>query len=167
MKVDVDSETIHKLGIHHEAVAIIVYDKDAKILFIKRNKNKLGGGKWEIPATHVSDFGYFKDGLCCIEREIGIKDIQLDYLGKFNYYCELKTKTGKMIENETVHVLLAKYNGEELQTKNEHIEEIIWFTIEELIDRINKNSDEFCFWSLEGICALTDDLIIYFQKHKL
>lgn len=166
MKVDIDIELVHKLGIHHESVAVIIYNKNKELLFIKRNKNKLGGGKWEIPATHSTDTGYFNDGLSCVERELGIRNVSLSYLGKFDYCCKIATRNGGMVENETVHVLLtelAEYESGSPQNSNDDIEDYKWFSLDKLVERINKEPEEFCFWTIEGVKALTTALIEYFQ----
>lgn len=42
--VQLKNDKLHKLGILHDAVAIVIMNKNKEILLTKRSKNKLGSG---------------------------------------------------------------------------------------------------------------------------
>lgn len=122
--INASIEECHKYGLLHDAVAVILFDKDDRILFISRSRNKLGGGKWEIPATHSTGIGWFNDGLHCIKNEIGVTNVNLGYLGEFHYSAEVDD----VKENENVHVLIAEFNG--LPKPNpEHCTDFAWIPL--------------------------------------
>lgn len=170
--VNATIEDCHKFGLLHDAVAIVLFDRDDNVLLILRSDNNLGGGEWEIPATHCFGSGYFPDGYQCLEKEVGIKNVQLDYLGDFHYHCggfckDLPQK--KFIENEMVHVLIAEFNGI-IKPNKEHCSEFMWVPLgwifSEGFTSVASKKFNFAYWLDEGIVAMYDKVCEYIDKKR-
>ena len=127
--VNATIEDCHKFGLLHDAVAIVLFDMKDNVLLVLRSRKKFGGGKWEIPATHCFGSGYFPDGYRCLEDEVGVKDVNLDYLGDFHYCVHV----GDLIENEIVHVLIAEYDGL-VRPNQEHCMDFAWFPLSQIFN---------------------------------
>jgi len=164
--VNITIEDCHKFGLLHDAVAIVLFNKDDSVLLILRSDNNLGGGKWEIPATHCFGSGYFPDGYRCLKDEISVENIQLDYLGDFHYQCEGFCKDfpqKKFIENEMVHVLIAEFNGI-VKPNMSHCSEFMWIPLSWILYPLKP--DNFAYWLHEGIVAMYDKVCDYIDKKR-
>lgn len=97
-------------GIRHRAFIILLF-KNSEVLLQKR-KHKLWDNYWDITAaSHVlhlknKDETYIDAGRRCLKREYGIKQVNLEKIGGFNYYEQYD----KFCENEYCAVLIGKYN---------------------------------------------------------
>ena len=163
--VNATIEDCHKFGLLHDAVAIVLFDMKDNVLLVLRSRKKFGGGKWEIPATHCFGSGYFPDGYRCLEDEVGVKDVNLDYLGDFHYCVHV----GDLIENEIVHVLIAEYDGL-VRPNQEHCMDFAWFPLSQIFNDgfTVEASRKFGYaqWSHEGIKAMFDKVCEYIDKKR-
>jgi isopentenyldiphosphate isomerase len=157
--VNATIEDCHKFGLLHDAVAIVLFDREDRILLILRSHNKFGGGKWELPATHCTGFGYFPDGYRCLEGEVGIKDVSFDCLGDFHYSVDV----GDVKENEIVHVLIAEFDGLIRPSPN-HCIDFKWISLDDAFQ--NSCSEDYTYWLQEGIDAMYDKIRVYIDKKR-
>lgn len=148
-------EEIHKYGLLHESVNIIIFNSKKEILFVLRPKHRLGGTGYEPLAMHLSGDGMFLDAQACVERKLGIKEkLNFEYIGKVRYKAEFKEGT----ENEISHTLIAEYNGE-LSPNPLNVEKIKWIKFED-IETNSKN----LLWTNRGIEQVYSKVKNYFKK---
>lgn len=145
-------EELHKLGILHDAIAVIILNKNKQILLTKRSKNKLGAGLWEIPGSHIrKDEGFYISGSRCLKKELNIDIDKFEYIGKFKYFVKINNE----FENEKVYVILCYYDGL-IEPNPEEVEDFKWISLEELKNQM-KNYN-ISFWLKEGFKIFYDDI---------
>jgi isopentenyl-diphosphate delta-isomerase type 1 len=113
-------------GLIHRAAHILVFNSTGQLLLQKRSMNKdIQPGKWDTSVGgHVeSGESYEKAAYRELEEELGIKNVNLDYL--YDY------KMRNEIESENIRSYLCKFNGR--------------------IDFNKDEIDEICFWKIEEI----------------
>jgi isopentenyldiphosphate isomerase len=160
MQVEASLEEIHRYGLKHKAVAVILYNRNKEILITLRGRKKAGGGFWEMPATHLEHDGYFSTGEECVKRELGITgDLKFGYLGSFEYKIDLDGYR----ENEVVEVLVAGYDGD-IKLNADEVEGMKWVTLDYLLFEVINHPETCTFWLMKGAMALEKKLREYFDK---
>lgn len=82
---------IVKKGLLHRAVAVVVLNSKEELYMQKRSQNKiLFPGRWGIGAGGGVDLGESYEGAAKreLEEELGISDVDLEYLFDFSYRSE-------------------------------------------------------------------------------
>lgn len=143
-----DREIAHEgEGILHRAIAILLFDKEGKILLAKRSQEKkLWPGFWDASCcTHPLDGeDYIKAGERRLPEELGIECNNLEYLTKFQYQAKYKDVGS---ENELCALLVGRCENEiKFNLNPKEVEEIRWISPEDLKKEIEESPDEFTPW---------------------
>jgi len=130
-------------GIRHRSVQIWIVNSKGELLLQKRSKNKrVCPSTWESAASGGVDAGesYGRAAQRELEEETGIKT-RLKKLGK--EYIEFDY--GKDIHNkEFTGLFLGFYDGEYF-AKEDELEELKLFTVEEIEKMLKEDEDQFTF----------------------
>lgn len=142
-------------GKRHLAITVLLSNSKEQVLLQKR-KHKVFNSIWDFTgATHHlhkadgSDETDQQATLRCLEREYGIKDVQVKKIGEFNYFA----KDGKNCENEHCMMMIGEYNGE-LNLNPEAGYEYKWMGKKEFLEDIKKNPQKYSAWANEGVRLL-------------
>ena len=136
-------EECHKgKGKRHRAFVVFLFDSKGRILLQFRNKNKLGGNRWDITATSHVRKGETYDSAAerCMKHEIGIS-APLKKIGAFVY----TESYGDYSENEYCVVLIGKFSGKVTPNKEE-IDEIKYTALGELKKDVEKKPNFYTKW---------------------
>ncbi|MGA1842788.1 MAG: NUDIX hydrolase [bacterium] len=110
----------------HRAAHILIFNSAGRLLLQKRSMNKdIQPGKWDTSVGgHVeSGESYEKAAYRELEEELGIKNVDLDYL--YDY------KMRNEIESENIRSYLCRYDGQ-IDFNRDEIDEIRFWEIEEI-----------------------------------
>ncbi len=134
---------LHKSGKWHKVVGIIIYDFNKKLLMQQRALNEISDpGKWDISAA-----GHVNSGETEIEavkrelsEEIGLnlKENQIELFMSYKKEVNNKTVNKKHLED----IYIAQIDAEsinEFTIQNEEVEQVKWFSINELKELIQNN----------------------------
>ena len=120
----------------HREVGVIIIDNENKILLQKRSKyKKVFPGMWSITAGHILK-GYSPDDTSHLEleEELGF-DTKLIFLDKeFHSYNH---------ETHFMYYYLGKYNKEEIKLELAEVEQVGFYSQQELNDLINNEEESF------------------------
>jgi len=136
--------TVHKKGLLHRAFSIVVFNKEGKILLQKRSKDKYhSGGLWsntccshQKPGENTLDAAKIR-----LDREMGFST-ELEEIFSFKYKIKFKND---LSEYEFDHVLIGYYNSDPNPDKEE-VESWKWADINDLIEDMKINSDDYTYW---------------------
>jgi isopentenyl-diphosphate delta-isomerase type 1 len=112
------SECHNGLGKPHRGFVVFLFNNSGEILIQFRNKEKVGGGRWDGSAgSHVLDSeNYQVAAERCLRNEFGIDYHEnLIDCGAFVY----EEHFGKDSENEYCKVFVGEWNGEFIPNKDE------------------------------------------------
>ena len=139
-------------GKRHRAFVIFLFDDNGKVLLQFRNKDKLGGHRWDITATSHVRNGETYDTAAerCLKYELGIS-VPLQKIGAFVY----TESYGDHSENEYCAVLIGKFNGKVTPNKEE-IDEIKYATLDEIKTDVKKNPNLYTKWFRGSFSILYD-----------
>lgn len=129
-------EKYHQLHYPKESVAVVIFNENDDILFVKNYRYTLGRPEWEIPAGGIESG---ENATSAARREVleetGCELKELEYLFSEN--------PSHSMSDEIIHIFMAKVSAEnDIQDKNE-ISEKRWFKKNEYLDllRMNKTKD--------------------------
>lgn len=131
-------------GLYHRIARVILKNSKGEILMQRRGENdKDMGHRWDQSAAGHVDEG--EESLTAayreLEEEIGIKGIELTHVGTF------QTENINIEKNETVRrfndLYIAKYDGNDFKLNPREVAEIKWMNIDDLIDQMKENSENF------------------------
>lgn len=142
----------HKAPILHRAFSVFLYYGN-KLLLQKRQKNKYhSGGLWaNACCSHQrANKEFWASVYDRLNFELGIKEaLDLTELFTFTY---LSKYANDLFEYEYDHVILGEYDQQKpINFNKEEIEEVKWWTLEELENEIVANPQNFATWFI--ICA--------------
>jgi isopentenyl-diphosphate delta-isomerase len=132
-------------GLTHRAFSIFIFNNKNEILIQKRAKGKmLWPGFWaNTCCSHPrKDESYKKATKRRLKEEMGI-DVNLKLVFKFYYQAKYKNIGS---ENELCAVLVGKYNGDEINSNPEEVEEWKWISVKELKKDIKQNPNIYAPW---------------------
>lgn len=134
---------LHKSGKWHKVVGIIIYDFNKKLLMQQRSINEISDpGKWDISAA-----GHVNSGETEIEavkrelsEEIGLnlEENQIELFMSYKKEVNNKTVNKKHLED----IYIAQIDAEsinEFTIQNEEVEQVKWFSINELKELIQND----------------------------
>ena len=162
----VSRDECHKKGLWHKAVVVFIISNDNKrILLQQRSANKkLWPNLWDITAGgHVlsGEFGY-NTVIRETKEEIGI-DIDksdLEFIG-----CTTsETISGDIINRHfnEYYIVHKDVDLKDIILQKEEVQDIKWFTKEEIVDKINNN-----YKDLTEKTGCWDYLVKYFEMNML
>lgn len=141
-----DKLTVHKEGLLHRAVSVILITSDHKVLLQRRAMTKYHSpGKWaNTCCTHPM---WNEDNIEACKRrlkeELGIESNQWFYWKTIHY---VENVGNGMIENEIDHVYLT-FSDEHPSPNPREVMQYTYIPIEELKDWIKNNKSICTFWS--------------------
>lgn len=138
----------------HRAFIVLILDSKNRMLIQLRNKNKLGGNRWDAAAVSHVRVGetYETAANRCMEYELGIST-PVTKLSGFVY----TERYDGFSENEYCSVLVGKSDGKVSPNKKE-IDDIKYVNISDLVVDIRKNSTRYTEWFKRGIEIFLDSI---------
>ena len=135
----------HSQGYWHRAVYAFIIDQNSNVLLQKRSKDKkLWPGKWDVTVGgHVRTGEFGRQAVireCKEELGIEITDDDIKYIvGTTSVY----NKNGYINNHyDECYLILKQIDTKSLKLQKEEVEDVKFFTCEDLINRINNNYDE-------------------------
>ncbi len=148
-------------GIHHLAITVFIFNSKGELLLQKR-KHEVFDNLWDNTASthqlHLSDGSDESDEaatLRTLDREYGIKNVELQNLGGFNYF----KKIGDLCENEFCKLLIGTYDGE-VKLNPEVGYSYKWVSKKDFLQELEKNPEEFTPWCKVAIGILKEKGIL-------
>ena len=135
-------------GIRHRAFAVLIENSKGQVLMQKR-KHVLWDGFWDMTAIshnlHFDDHDetYAEAGNRALRVEMGIARVDLKNVGGFPYFV----KFGKMCENEYCAVLLGKYDGKLVPSKDA-VYDYKWIDKKAFITHCLKEDPTYTPWAI-------------------
>ena len=142
-------------GRRHLAIAVLLYNREGKVLLQKR-KHKVFYDIWDVTgATHPlhrengTDESLEEATLRCLKVEYDIDNITLKNLGAFNYFA----KYDGLCENEHCYLLVGEYNGD-FKLNPEVGYGYKWIDKQEFLKDIESKPENYSPWALESVKLL-------------
>lgn len=142
-------------GKRHLAITVLLYNKKGQVLLQKR-KHKVFNDIWDLTgATHPlhnlngNDESFEQATLRCLDREYGIKGVDLVNSGSFNYFA----KYGEFCEHEHCAILIGEYNGK-FKLNKEVGFGYKWIDKHKFLKDIGKNPNSYSPWAMKGVKIL-------------
>jgi len=154
----------HKDGLYHRTAHVWVYNGKGEVLLQLRAKSvPFFPGKWDMSAGgHINTGEEEKESaLRELKEELGLSATEIDL--KFFKIKRVRNVFRKMINNEFFYIYFLKCsnNLNTFQLQAEEVQEVKFYPIDQLEQRLKTNSDEFCphgdYWS-EVINYIRSDL---------
>ncbi len=141
----IDRWTAHSgKGIKHLAFVIFVLTDKNEFILHKRPERKVGGGKWDTPASHIL-VGETKEKAMtrCLEEEYGtIGKLKFDH---FNGYSYEETYDDGTCENEFCLVSICKYDGK-IKPNPLEVTELKKLPAKKALNEWKNNSEKYTIW---------------------
>lgn len=155
---------VHQHGFLHRAFSIVVFNENNELLIHQRTSHKYhSGGLWTNTCCghpnaneEINQAAHRRLG-----EEMGF-DTSLDFLFKFQYRAEFENG---LVENEIDHVFIGNYN-ETFEVNPEEVADYKWITVEELLENVSQNPENYTFWfkeilkSNEFLAYITSNLVL-------
>ena len=143
----------HKKGLLHRAFSGFVFNKKGELLLQKRALGKYhNGGLWSNTVCSHPRKG--EDVLDAAKRRLKEElGFELDFLAKRKYFIYKAEFENGLTEHELDHVLVAKYDDQEIVPNPDEVAEVKWISIPELKRLIKSNPKEYTYW-LKEILAI-------------
>lgn len=137
-------EVCHEKGLWHRAIYGFIFNEQGEVLLQKRSKTKkLWPGLWDVTAGgHVLAGEFGEQALIReVKEELGIeiKENEIRYLvGSTSSNIK-----GNIVNNHfnECYIITKQVKIEDVNLQKEEVEEIRWFTKQEILERINNNFD--------------------------
>ncbi len=151
----IDREIVHKEGLLHREVGVIIINEENEILLEKRSPTKKQSpNKWALCAGHIEAGDVPENAIIReIKEEIGI-DVAIEELE----CIEILRRNKKFIENNQYNncfIYLWKYNtnikAEEYIIQEEEVSEVKYFDIQEVANAVEHQNEQFAFSDEEYI----------------
>lgn len=134
----------HEQGLWHRAIYGFIFNEQGEVLLQKRSQTKkLWPGLWDITAGGHVLVGEFGEQALIreVKEELGIeiKENEIKYLvGSTSTNVK-----GNIINNHfnECYIITKQVDINEIKLQKEEVEEIRWFSKEEILERINNNFD--------------------------
>lgn len=134
---------LHKSGKWHKVVGIIIYGFNKKLLMQQRSLNEISDpGKWDISAAGHVNSG--ETGIEAVKRELSeeiglnLEENQIELFMSYKKEVNNKTVNKKHLED----IYIAQIDAEsinEFTIQNEEVEQVKWFSINELKELIQND----------------------------
>lgn len=142
----VDRKEVHKKGLWHREVAILILNEKNEFLIQKRaSTKKLAPNMWSLTAGHIeSGETIEKAVLRETEEELGIKNLNIK---NFKFICVEKcnSTSGNIINNHFKYIYLLKVNfkiNDYIIQKSE-LSEVKYISFE-MLEEIYNNKEKYC-----------------------
>ena len=135
-------EVCHEKGLWHRAIYGFIFNEKGEVLLQKRSQSKkLWPGLWDITAGgHVLAGEFGEQALIReVKEELGIeiKQEEIRYLvGSISSNVK-----GNIVNNHfnECYIITKQIDIDQIKLQKEEVEEIKWFTEQEILERINNN----------------------------
>ena len=133
-------------GIHHLAITVFIFNSKGELLLQKR-KHKVFDNFWDNTASthqlHLEDHDESDEEatLRTLIREYGIKEVELQSLGGFNYF----EKIGGLCENEYCKLLVGIFDGE-ISLNPEVGYSYRWISKDDFLNELEERPEEYTPW---------------------
>lgn len=161
----VEREIVHEMGLWHREVAVIIVNKEGKILLEKRAPTKKQSpNKWALCAGHIEAGDIPENAIVReMKEEIGV-DISIDEL-EFIKPAVRNIKFNDNLYNRAfqyTYFWITDKKESEFTVQQEELTEVRYFDIEEVKNRVINKDKNFAFSDEEYIT----DIINIVEKKK-
>ena len=137
-------DVCHEKGLWHRAIGAFIFNEKGEVLLQKRSQSKkLWPGLWDMTiGGHVLAGEFGEQALIReVKEELGIevKENEVRFLA-----CSTSTNLkGNIINNHygECFIITKQIDIEQVKLQKDEVEEVKWFTKQEIIERINNNYD--------------------------
>lgn len=149
-------------GIKHQAIQIILVDDKDRLILHMRSREKISGGKYDAPTTHVlKGEAWEKAARRCLKNEYGIEDeVDLALLGKFSYK---KKFADNKCENESCLVAYGCYGGE-LKPNGEEMDFLYLVKQARLLEDLKERPRMYPIWFKKTFNIYKNEVYFGFLK---
>jgi len=138
---------VHQQGLLHRAFSILVFNENNEFLIHQRTSHKYHSGNLWTNTCCGHPNANEEIGVAAHRRlgeEMGF-DTSLEFLYKFQYRAEFENG---LVENEIDYVFVGTYNDSFIVNPDE-VADYKWVTLENLLEDVSKNSQNYTFWFKE------------------
>ena len=152
---------VHEVGLWHRGVHVFLFTQDGKMLVQKRSADRASSPS--LLDCSVSEHvkageSYLEAAIRGMKEEMGVEEIEIKPLFKF------RMKYGAN-DNEISVLYEGKIKPEQVKFDSVEIEEVGYYSIEEIQNKMESEKTEFCGWFVEILNQYTGRSV---QKlHKL
>lgn len=135
----------HQKGVLHEAISVIIFNKEGKMLIQQRAFTKYHwAGIWSNTCcSHPRSGESFEDAAKRrLKEELGIVT---PLKKEFSFIYKAKDEKSGLTEHEFDWVFTGTYDGA-FEFNPDEINAVKWVTKEELLDDMKTNPDKYSFW---------------------
>jgi isopentenyldiphosphate isomerase len=137
--------TVHTLGLQHRGVHVFLFTQDEKLLVQKRSADRAASPSaldCSVSEHVKADESYFDAALRGLKEEMGVEGIEITPLVKFRMNYGVN-------DNEISTLYTGRVDPARVKFDPVEIEEIYYYTLNELENMRAKGGMEFCGWFLE------------------
>lgn len=125
-------EKYHQIHYPKEAVAVVIFDANDRILFVRNRRYTIGHPEWEIPAGKIEEGESNEDAAAREAKEESGCD-----LTELRYLCSQNPANG--MSDAVVHCFAARVGKEGALTDTDEISSKQWFTRQEYTELLRVN----------------------------
>jgi isopentenyl-diphosphate delta-isomerase type 1 len=137
--------TAHELGLQHRGVHVFLFTSDGKMLVQKRSADRIASPSMLdcSVSEHVkAGENYFDTAIRGMKEEMGLDGVEIKPLVRFRMNYGLN-------DNEVSMVYEGKVDPDKVKFDPIEIEEINYYSINELQEMIKEGNIKFCSWFVE------------------
>ena len=138
---------VHKLGLRHKGVYLIIQDEQGRIFLQQRAKDKdLMPSVWDLSvAEHLKPKESYRDACVRgVEEELGIKVRNLKFLGEIDFYFKYP---GGEIDNELNQIFAGEGIGE-IKFQDGEVQAGKFVLVKELLKEMDEKPEKFTPWMI-------------------
>jgi isopentenyldiphosphate isomerase len=142
-------------GVKHLAIQVLVFNDKKELVLHERPRNKVGGGVFDSPTTHVlAGEKPIDSAIRCLEDEYGIKKVEIKILGGYSYE---KDYGDGSCENEYCLAAFTEYSGKIIPSASHTNNKIIKIPAKTVLKDIQGGSSNYPVWLRETIRIVYSD----------
>jgi isopentenyl-diphosphate delta-isomerase len=137
--------TVHQLGLQHRGAHVFLFTHDGKMLVQKRSADRAASPSMLdcSVSEHVrAGESYFDAALRGMKEELGVIGVEINPLVTFRMNYGIN-------DNEISRIFKGIVDPEKVKFDPVEIEEIRYFSVEEIRDMMKKDRVKFCGWFIE------------------
>lgn len=137
--------TVHQLGLQHRGVHVLLFTQDGKMLVQKRSADRAASPSLldcSISEHVKAGESYLDAAIRGMNEEMGVRGIGIDPVVKFRMNYGLNDNEISTVYKGLVDPLQVRFDPVE-------IENIYYFSLDEIIKMIDQDRSGFCGWFVE------------------